>query len=121
MGVGYYWVGETKIQQHGNRIALPKPVAESGVATSVNPLFWAYSAQEEAVVISRSHDMLNEDARFDYLSNSKVNERWETDIPEAVTDLIPGIAKSAKLHFVMSNELKADNICMVLPDKETRA
>lgn len=109
------WLGANQIQDDMNKVLLPETVFKLGIADTEAALFWAYDAENEAVVISRLQDELTHKGRFETIGDSTVSEDRVVAVPQQVMSQYPEFESGERLHFVtISNQAEKDR-CLVLP------
>ena len=109
------WLGANQIQDDMNKVVLPETVFKLGIADTEAALFWAYDAENEAIVISWLQDEFTQKSRFETIDDSTVSEHGVAVVPRQVMSQYSEFESGKRLHFVtISNQAEKDR-CMVLP------
>jgi hypothetical protein len=110
------FLDSAQIQGEFNRITIPEPVFEHGIAETKSSLAWANDTQADNIAISQSEHGFVEDERFDLLGTSWVMVNRKTTVPEVMTIQYFGFEPGTPLYFVTTDELASERICWVGPD-----
>ncbi len=118
-------LGEAAFDRQSREVPAPQRAFNRGFLSHSAEAFWGIRADDDAVVVSRNYDAIQDRDGMRYVASSQIGEDVrELPIPDAVLDHwdeVAGggtaVAGGDDIQFVTTDDLSADGLLRVLPAK----
>lgn len=116
-------LGEAAFDEHSRQVPVPQRAFNRGFLSLNDEAHWGVRESDDAVLVSRNYDPLDETEGVRYVASTGINDERMLTVPAEVLDHWEAVAGGTAvvsgddLSFVTTDDLKADDQLMVVPER----
>lgn len=116
-------LGEAAFDEHSRQLPVPQRAFNQGFLSLDDEAHWGVRESDDAVLVSRNYDPLDETEGVRYVASTGINDERMLTVPAEVLDHWEAVAGGTAvvsgddLSFVTTDDLKADDQLMVVPER----